>query len=413
VNLRVLQSVLICLLLCLSAPLAAGEKVMGMSKRVYDGINKVQLLLDEKQWPAAMEELDYLLERRLNSYERAHVLNMKGFSLYQMEELPAALASYEEALTLDGLPDSQVRALLTTASQLALIMEDYALAEKFALRLLASPGQKPPPAASHIILAQAYIGQENYQSAVQPIRAALDMQRKAGQKPRENWMSMLSAVYFSLEDYPNMREALYQLVALYPKERYLINLAALHGQLGETDKQMALVESLLDDQRLEQSSHLLSLVNLMLAHSLPYKAADLLKAEMKAGRIETTQQNLELQSQAWYLAGEEAMAIPPLEAAAEKAEDGELYLRVARLYMDTYDWPNAEKAARSADEKGGLREEGSALLLEGMALARQEKFEPARKAFRRAEKFEENRKWARQWLKFIESEERRIAAFQL
>jgi tetratricopeptide (TPR) repeat protein len=412
-NPRALRTALICLLLCLSFPLLAGEKVMGMSKRVYDGIAEVQLLLDAKQWPAAMEELDSLLERKLNSYERAHVLNMKGFSLYETGDLPAAFVCYEEALTLDGLPDSQVRALLTTVSQLALIMEDYVGAEKFALRLVASPGKMPPQAASYVILAQAYLGQENYQSAVQPLRTALDMQRKAGQLPRENWMSMLSAVYFSLEDYPNMRQVLYELVALYPQERYLINLAALHGQLGETDKQLALVESLLDDQRLEQGSHLLSLVNLMLAHSLPYKAADLLKAEMNSGRIETTQQNLQLQSQAWYLAGEEARAIPPLEEAAKNAENGELYLRVARLYMDTYDWPNAEKAARSAEEKGGLRDEGSALLLEGMALARQEKFERARKIFRLAEKFEENRKWASQWLRFIDSEERRIAAFAL
>lgn len=412
-SLPVLRPALICLLLCLSLPLSAAEKVMGMSKRVYDGINEVQLLLDEKQWPAAMEELDKLLGRKLNSYERAHVLNMKGYSLYQVEDLPAAFVCYEEALALDDLPDSQVRALLTTVSQLALIMENYAAAEKFALRLLASPGKTPPQAASHVILAQAYIGQENYHSAVQPLRTALDMQRKAGRQPGENWMSMLSAVYFALEDYLNMRQVLYELVALYPNEHYLINLAALHGQLGETDKQLALVESLLDDQRLKQGNHLLSLANLMLAHSLPFKAADLLKTEMSAGRIKTTQQNLELQSQAWYLAREEARAIPPLEEAAKKAENGELYLRVARLYMDTYDWPNAEKAARAADEKGGLREPGSALLLEGMALARQEEFERARKVFRRAENFEENRKWASQWLKFIDSEERRIAAFEL
>jgi tetratricopeptide (TPR) repeat protein len=412
VNLALARALVVCLLLSLSAVVASKETVVGMSKLVYDGINEIQVLLDAEQWPEAMQELDRWLGRRLNNYERAHVLNMKGYALYQMDDMALALETYRVALSLTGLPESQVRSLLMTISQLALVTKDYELAVKYALQLLASPGKAPPQPVSHIILAQAYMGQENYQAAVEPLRTALDIQRAAGQKPRENWISMLSAVYFYLEDFENMRQVLYELVTLYPHERYLINLAALHGQLGDTDKQLALVESLLDDQRLERGHHLLSLVNLLLAHSLPYKAADLLQTEMALGRVETNQRNLELQSQAWFLAGEEARAIPPLEEAAAAAENGELYLRVARLYMDTYDWVSAEEAAGAAHDKGGLREEGSALLLQGMALARLEKFDQARAVFRRAVEFEENRKWAEQWLKFIDSEERRIAAFQ-
>jgi tetratricopeptide (TPR) repeat protein len=389
----------------------AREKVMGMSKKTYDAINVVQLLLDEEQWAQCTEELDKLLKRKLNNYERAHVLNMKGFALYQMEDMENALANYETALQLEDLPDSQVRALLTTVSQLALVVEDYPAAERFALRLIASPGKNPPPATSHVILAQAYIGQEEYAKAEAPLRKAISMQREKGRLPRENWMSMLSAVYFNQDDYVSMRDVLYQMVELYPRERYLINLAALHGQLGETDKQLALIESLLDDQRLQQGHHLLNLANLFLAHKLPYKAAALLETEMDAERIESSRQNLELQSQAWYLAGEEERAIPPLAAAAAIAEDGELYLRVARLYMDVYDWKNAEIAANAAAKKGGLRDPGGAWLLQGMALARANKLDRARKAFKRALEYDDNKKWAKQWLKFVDNEERRLAMF--
>jgi tetratricopeptide (TPR) repeat protein len=403
--------VLLCLLLGLVQAGSAREKVMGMSKQTYDAINVVQLLLDEEQWAQSVEKLDKLLQRKLNNYERAHVLNMKGFSLYQLDDMQHALATYEMALVLEDLPDSQVRALLTTVSQLALVVEDYPAAERFALRLISSPGKNPPQAMSHVILAQAYIGQEQYAKAEAPLLKAISMQREKGSLPRENWMSMLSAVYFNLDDYVSMRDVLYELVELYPRERYLINLAALHGQLGETDKQLALVESLLDDQRLQREHHLLNLANLFLAHKMPYKAAALLETEMDAERIESTRQNLELQSQAWYLAGEEERAIPPLAAAAAIAEDGELYIRVARLYMDIYDWKNAEIAAKAAAEKGGLRNPGGAWLLQGMALARTDELGRARKAFRRALKYEDNRKWAEQWLKFVDNEERRLAMF--
>ena len=403
--------ILLCLLLGLAQTGIAKDKVMGMSKKTSDAINVVQLLLDEEQWAQSMQNLDKLLQGKLNNYERAHVLNMKGFALYQMDDMEPALATYEQALLLEDLPDSQVRALLTTVSQLALVVEDYPAAERFALRLISSPGRNPPGAMSHVILAQAYIGQEQYAKAEAPLLRAINMQREKGTVPRENWMSMLSAVYFHLEDYESMRDVLYEMVELYPKERYLINLAALHGQLGETDKQLALIESLLDDQRLQREHHLLSLANLFLAHKLPYKAAALLETEMDAERIESSQQNLELQSQAWYLAGEEQKAIPPLAAAAAIAEDGELYLRVARLYMDIYDWKNAEIAAKAAAEKGGLRDPGGAWLLQGMALARANELERARKAFKRALEYEDNKKWAKQWLRFVDNEERRLAMF--
>jgi tetratricopeptide (TPR) repeat protein len=236
------------------------------------------------------------------------------------------------------------------------------------------------------------------------------MQKEAGAKPRENWMLMLSSVYYSLEDYKSMRDILYEIVALYPAEKYLINLAALHGQLGDTDKQLALIESLLDDERLEKSYHLMSLVNLFLAKGMPYKAADLLQREMASGRIETTRQNLEMQSQAWYLAGEGERAIPPLEEAAAMSDDGQLYLRVARLYMDDYQWAPAEKAARLALEKGGLRDEGGAWLVVGMALARGDKLAAARKAFAEAAAHEQSAQWAQQWIKFVDTEQQRIAA---
>ena len=405
------SAVFLCLLLGFVQSSIAREKVMGMSKKTYDAINVVQLMLDEEQWPQSVEKLDKLLKGRLNNYERAHVLNMKGFALYQAEAMESALASYEEALTLEDLPDSQVRALLTTISQIALVVEDYPAAERYSLRLIASPGKNPPPAMCHVILAQAYLGQEQYAKAEAPLLKAISMQRERGSVPRENWMSLLSAVYFNLEDYASMREVLYELVELYPRERYLINLAALHGQLGETDKQLALIESLLDDQRLHREQHLLNLANLFLAHKLPYKAAALLETEMEAERIDSTRQNLELQSQAWYLAGEEEKAIPPLAAAAAVAEDGKLYLRVARLYMDIYDWKNAEIAANAAAQKGGLRDPGGAWLLQGMALARANELDRARKAFKRALKYEDNKKWAKQWLLFVDNEERRLAMF--
>lgn len=392
--------------------LNAAESVVGMSKKVYDAISEIQLLIDEEKYDEVLAELQEMRQKKMTSYETAHVLNMMGYTYYQKDELGKSLSAYDEALAQPDLPDSQVRTILMTVSQVSLVAGEYKKSEAFARRLIASPGKTPPPPMSHIILAQALIGQERYAEAKEPILTAIDTQRKAGQQPRENWLALLSAVYFNMEDYEAMRAVIYELVTLYPKEQYLINLAALHGQLGETDKQMALVESLLDDKRLDSGHQLLNLANLFMAHQLPYKAAHLLEQEMEVERIEVNKRNLELLSQAWYLAGEQRKAIPPLEQAAALSNDGELYLRAARLYMDIYEWKKAEAAAGAAIEIGGLKEPGNAWLLQGMALTRRDDFGPAKKMFGRATEFKESEKWASQWLKFIEGEERRIAALQ-
>jgi len=407
---RTLISLLLAVML-LGTVCAHAEKdsSLGITQKTYEAITEIQALLEAEQWQAAREALLALLEKKLNGYERAHALNMLGYTYFNDENYDQALASFQEALTQPGLPITQVRALLTTTSQVCLAAERYEDAEKYALELLAQEEAHPQP-QSQIILAQAYIGMEEWQKAVSPLKKAIKMQVDAGAKPRENWMLMLSSVYYSLEDYESMRDILYQMVELYPAERYLINLAALHGQLGDTDKQLALIESLLDEQRLEKSYHLMSLVNLFLAKGMPFKAADLLQREMASGRIETTQQHLEMESQAWYLAGEEDRAIPPLERAAALSDDGELYLRVARLYMDSYQWQPAEKAARKALQVGGLRDEGGAWLVVGMALARGDELEAARKAFLQAAEHEKSEQWAQQWLGFVDSEQRRIAA---
>jgi hypothetical protein len=40
-------------------------------------------------------------------------------------------------------------------------------------------------------------------------------------------------VYYEIDDYAAMRDVIEKLVLLYPREQYVMNLAALHGQLGD------------------------------------------------------------------------------------------------------------------------------------------------------------------------------------
>ena len=80
----------------------------------------IEVLIEEEKFQEAVAEVRELQERKLNGYERAHVLNMAGFLYFQLEDTGKALASYKEALQQEGLPDSQIRGLLNSVAQVSL-----------------------------------------------------------------------------------------------------------------------------------------------------------------------------------------------------------------------------------------------------------------------------------------------------
>ncbi|MEM9758146.1 MAG: tetratricopeptide repeat protein [Pseudomonadota bacterium] len=398
----------ICLSLGVAAPAGAADRVQGISERVFKVLGTAQELIDAKDYESAKTTLEEALERKTTTYERAQLLNVLGYLWYEADDLERARQRYREALALEDLPESMLVSLHLTLGQVLLMDEQYAEAERYLTRLLDFEGQNTP--ANRVLLAAAYLGDERYGDALEPLSSAVGEVETAGDIPRENWLSMLSSVYYELDDMENMREVIEKLTLLYPREQYLMNLAALHGQLGEEEKQLALAESLLDDGRVSRPSQLTMLVNLFLGAGLPHKAAVLLERELEKGTLERNVTHLELLSQAWYMSAELDRAVEPLGAAAELSESGDLYLRLARLHMDAGRWEDAEVAAGAALARGGLREEGQAWLLRGMADVRLKRFGGARAHFQKAAEFDETEKYAGQWLTYIEAEEARVAS---
>jgi tetratricopeptide (TPR) repeat protein len=295
--------------------------------------------------------------------------------------------------------------LTATLARLALVNQDYNLAESRLLALLNIPEQDTPE--HRMLLAMAYVGAEQWSQALEAATAAIDARAAAGLLPVENWLLLLASIHYSLDDPGAMRDVMAEIVLLWPREKHLMNLAALHGQLGDPDRQLALVEAMIDEGRVLQQQNLVLLSGLFLSQGLPFKAAVLLETHLDDGSIEARQEHLERLSQAWFLAAEPQKAIPPLEQAAAMADNGELYMRVARLYLDNQDWQAADQAAAAALERGGLAAEGEAWLLRGMAMAGLEKYADARRHFERAMAEDDSARFAEQWLLYIEREQER------
>ncbi len=396
------------LLVSIGADAGAREAVVGMNERVFRIVENAQLALDAEQPDEALAILAEADRRPLSAYEEAQVRRMQGLAHYHAGRLPEATDAYGAALAVERLPDSMRGSLLGSLARLYLMADRDAEAELLLRELLLI--DKYDNAETRVLLASALIRQERFDAALEPLLSAIETARSAGDQPRENWLSMLSGVYYALEDLEAMREVLRELSERYPREQYLMSLAALHGQLDDRERQLALLEALLEEERLRRPEHLKMVAGLFLAENVPVKAAQLLEAALADGRLEADRETLEQLSQAWYLAAEFDAAIEPLEAAAALADDGSLYVRLAGLHMDAYRWQAADAAASQALELGGLEKEGRAWLLRGMANAQQRRFDAAEEYFDAARRFEETRAHADQWLLYVAGERRAALA---
>ena len=382
------------------------KETVAMSQQVYELLAAVQEMIEAKDYASGQRAIDELKNRKgLSDYERAQIWNISGYSYYLQERYSDAIRAYDQVLAQPNLPEALLLSTLKTKAQLHFTTEDYEAALLVIRQLMAAVPE--PSADIFMIEGQALFQLGRYDEALVPIKTAIDMYRTQGQIPRENWLLLLRVIYFEQKEYELMIDVVKELIRYYPKDTYILTLAGIYSELGDTKKQLALTEVLYEMGMLNTASHITNLANLYLLHGLPYKAATVLDKEMKAQIVENNERNLRLLSQAWYQAREDEKAIPPLERAAGMSNDGELYVRLAQAHLNLENWPEAASAVQKDLKVGGLKRNDTAQIMLGMALFNQKRLEQARRAFERAASDNRSRRAASQWIAYVDSELKR------
>ena len=405
----------ILLSLSLASPATAQDKekdkrktkqTVAMSQPVYEKLMEIQEAVEAEDFVTAHAAITELqAKKRLSPYESAQIWNISGYSYYLQENYPDAIRSYESVLRQPDLPEALQQSTLKTLAQLHFTVEDYEKALTTIKRLMAVVAE--PAADVYMLLGQAHFQMQNYHEAIAPIKTAIDMFREQGRVPRENWLLLLRVCYWELKDFPMMLLVLEELIEAYPKDTYVLTLAGVYSELGDTKKQLALTEALFEKGYIDGKKHAVNLANLYLLHGLPYKAAKVLESEMAAGNVESDVRNLRLLSQAWYSAREDQKSIEPLKQAAAAGNEGELYIRLAQSYLNLEKWNDAADAAKKGIAVGDLKRSDTANIMYGMALFNQKKLEQARRAFQAASRDKRSKRAAAQWIKYVDSEIRR------
>jgi len=357
---------------------------------------------------------DYKESSCSSSYEKSQVHNLLGFVHYSLNDIQEAIISYKSMIAEPDVDPRQKIDTHYTLAQLYMMQENYPFAARQLEIWMASSDVVSND--GKILLAQVYYELDKKPEALILVNQAIDSVSTKGHTPKESWWVLQKVLYyeksgdksggnksFSDKRHNNKKviSILKQLITHYPKHLYWHQLGGMYGQMEENSYRLASLDILYLDKALTKSRDLLSLAYLYLGADAPYRAAQIVEQGIEKKIIEENAKNLELLGGAWQQARETQKALAPLKQAAEKSDTGEIWSRLAMVYLDLDENTKAVKAAKNALKKGQLKYPSYTQMTLGNALVNLNCYRDAAEIFGRAAKYKRSEKAASQWQVYV------------
>ena len=398
----------------------ASKKVPAMRNRVYAQLARAQKLADEGDKIEGFEVLAEVEERvdSLNSYERAMLFNFYGFMYYANDDIALAVDSFNKVIAETAIPDSLITATLYSLAQLSMQQQHY----KEALAYLTEwreVNAKELTSSQEMLFAQVYYQDKDFVNSLKHSEMAISLIEAKNKVPKENWLTLQRATYYELKQPQQVTKVMEKLIRLYDKPQYWLQLSSMYGEIGEEDKQMAVMEAAYQAGYITKDSEILTLSQLYLFHGAPYKSAEVLENSIAQGSIFADEDNLSMLARAYLTAKEYDKATEVLIRVSDIAQSGEHDALLAQTYLNTEQWQAAIDSstlalARFAKHKENkdkqfkdkqVKDIANMHLIVGMANFNLKKFERSLASFAKASKFTSTKKTALQWGKYVEREQ--------
>lgn len=390
------------------------RRTPALRNNVYEKLAAAQEAAEAKDLNGAASILDGMIssggKNALNSYELANVYNLYAFIHYSREDYAKALKAYEQVVAQPDIPIAMEINTKYTIAQLYFVQEQWqkginALLEWFAVT-------DSPNANAYVLLAQGYYQTKDYDKALQNVVKAINMYKAEDKLPKEQWYNLARFLYFEKNDVKNTVATLEQLLTYYPKKEYWVQLSHMYGEQKKEGLQLAAMDTAYVQNMLDKGPEQVTMAYLYLNGEIPYRAAKVMEKGLKDGSIQATSKNYEIAASAWRQAQELDKAIPAMEEAAAKSDDGELYARLGNIYLDSDRNKEAITAINKGLSRGGVKRPDTARLVLGMAYFNTKQYDKAREAFQAAGRDERSAKYAEQWINYLDSELERQAKLQ-
>jgi tetratricopeptide (TPR) repeat protein len=261
-----------------------------------------------------------------------------------------------------------------------------------------------------------YYQDKQYADSLMHIDNAVSIATEANKSAKENWLVLQRATLYELNKPKQVTKVMEQLVSLYSKPQYWLQLVSIYGEVGEEEKQVAVMEAAYQAGYITKSSEIITLAQLYQFHGAPFKSAKLLNEAITQGIVVPKEQNLDLLARAYLGAKEPGKAIKVLKELSKIVDHGKYDALLSQTYLNTEKWKQAimyadEAIARSHGDNS-ISYLGNMYLAKGMANFNLKKFKDSLSAFEKAEKLPKIKKTAQQWAKYVEREQEAFQRYQ-
>ncbi len=366
-------------------------------------LQKVQEFFETESWPEAEMAARQAMRRACKKgFEHSEVNNWIGVALFQQDKVTEAIEAYKLVVEEpEADPDKRVR-VRYNMSQLMFMQERYQdAADQLEIWLTEV---ETPDRGGKVLLAKAYYNLEKKDRSLDLMQEVMAESKELQSVPKEGWLSFLWVLHYEREEYRKAVGISHTLLTYYPKNKYWKQLTAMFAALEDERNELLGLEVTYMQDGLDKEKQLMALAYRYMAFDTPFRAAYLIEKGMESGLISRSQKNLEVLGSAWQRSQEFGRASPILEEAAAMSDDGNVWSRLAGVYLNINENEKALEAAEKALAKGGLKREDLTWMNKGTAEAALHCYSDAERSFARAAEFEKTERSASNWANYVKAE---------
>ena len=154
------------------------RRTQTLRPQIYQKLDEVRALADEKKFSEAQDRLDALEKIRRNSYEQAMTHNMAAYLAFNKEDYASAIKAYEQVIAIENIPESLEQTTLYSLAKLQMMQENYKAALSMLNKWFAVV--EKPSAEAYILRAQMQFQLEQYGKALPDVKKAIALTKEQG-----------------------------------------------------------------------------------------------------------------------------------------------------------------------------------------------------------------------------------------
>ena len=353
----------------------------------------------QENFAEAQKKVAQLKAMELNCYERGVAVRLSAALNVQAGDYAAGARDLEQVINMGLVTGKDATETYYQIAQLYLQLEDNNKAVQFLEKWLANGAQ--PNKSQFMQLAVLYNQLGNNTSALKYLEQMLAIEAN----PDKQAIDFAVYLYNELGQKAKLADFLANKVIprFASEKRYWEVMGGLYFEDEKDADAFEVTKAMYLAGMLTTESEIMRVVNFYNTFNAPYESAKILEKEMNAGRIKKSAEKLETLANLYQVAREYDRAIPVIQEYAQATNSGRAYERLGRSFFELKKYDDAEKALRTALDKGNMREPGFAWILIGQMYHEAGNREAARRAFGNASKLGD--RGGNGWLSFMDSED--------